>query len=90
MDKYIMPVAILAGLLYLANKHAALAKYRRPGPGASSKVAVEMFPRDPIAPETSTDEIAPRVSQSVTGALGWGIPGLAPKQVNPWANPDFF
>jgi len=90
MDKYIMPVAILAGLLYLANKHAKLAQYQLAPPSPTNKVEAEMFPRDPIAPETSTDEIAPRVSQSVTGALGWGIPGLAPKQVNPWANPDFF
>lgn len=92
MDSYIIPIAVLAGLWYIANKHSQDAEKTLPLPTAKHGIIpLAQLPRDPIA-ESSIAEIAPRGEQPVSGALGFGIASLGPKQVNPWANmsSDFF
>lgn len=84
MDSYIIPIAVLAATWVIANRHAKMATTQPLVTSSSGVVPLEQLPRDPIAPDTSQSEVAPRTENPVSGALGFGVPSLAPHLVLPW------
>lgn len=84
MDSYIVPIAVLAAAWVIANRHAKMATATIPSVSGSGVIAEAFLPRDPIAPDTSRSEVAPRTEYPVSGALGFGVPSMGPHLVLPW------